>query len=64
MSPREQQVAQLILRGFAGKAIARQLNISPETVKIHRRHLYRKLGVASQAELFGRFLKSRGFAPL
>ena len=64
LSPREQQVAQLILRGFAGKAIARQLNISPETVKIHRRHLYRKLGVASQAELFGRFLKSRGFAPL
>lgn len=64
LSPREQQVAQLILRGFAGKAIARQLSISPETVKIHRRHLYRKLGVASQAELFGRFLKSRGFAAL
>lgn len=62
LSPREQQVAQLILRGFAGKAIARQLGISPETVKIHRRHLYRKLGVASQAELFGRFLESRGFA--
>lgn len=60
LSPREQQVAQLILRGFAGKAIARQLGISPETVKIHRRHLYRKLGVASQAELFSRFLHSRG----
>lgn len=64
LSPREQQVVHLILRGFAGKAIARQLNISPETVKIHRRHLYRKLGVASQAELFGRFLRSRGFEPL
>lgn len=62
LSPREQQVGQLILRGFAGKAIARQLGISPETVKIHRRHLYRKLGVASQAELFSRFLHSRGFS--
>lgn len=63
LSPREQQVAHLILRGFAGKAIARQLGISPETVKIHRRHLYRKLMVGSQAELFGRFMHSRGFDP-
>ncbi|WDH19937.1 helix-turn-helix transcriptional regulator [Pseudomonas chlororaphis] len=60
LSEREMEIARLILRGYSTKAIARLLTISPETVKVHRRHLYRKLDISSQPELFALFLQSLG----
>jgi DNA-binding CsgD family transcriptional regulator len=45
------------LRGNSSKAIAKRLSISQETVKVHRRNLYAKLGVSSQSELFSLFLQ-------
>jgi DNA-binding CsgD family transcriptional regulator len=57
LSERESETARLILQGFSSKAIAQRLSISPETVKVHRRNLYHKLGVASHAELFALFLQ-------
>lgn len=57
LSERESDTARLILQGFSSKAIAKQLGISPETVKVHRRNLYHKLGVATHAELFALFLQ-------
>jgi DNA-binding CsgD family transcriptional regulator len=36
--------------------IAEVLGISGATVKIHRRNIYAKLSIASQAELFAAFL--------
>lgn len=50
-------VARLTLCGLSSKAIAQQLAISPETVKVHRRNLYLKLGVASHAELFNCYIE-------
>ena len=41
-------------------SMARLLAISAETVKVHRRNLYAKLGIASQAELFSQFLARMG----
>lgn len=38
--------------------IAALLNIKETTVKVHRRHIYAKIGVASQTELFARFILS------
>ena len=35
-----------------------QLSISPGTVKIHRKNIYRKLKVSTQAELFAAFMGS------
>jgi DNA-binding CsgD family transcriptional regulator len=32
------------------------LSLSPNTVKVHRRQLYSKLNISSQAELFCLFL--------
>ncbi|MCA8966316.1 MAG: helix-turn-helix transcriptional regulator, partial [Planctomycetes bacterium] len=32
------------------------LGISPETARVHRRHIYAKLGVGSQGELFSRVM--------
>ncbi|MFC3532485.1 LuxR C-terminal-related transcriptional regulator [Vogesella facilis] len=56
LSEREAEIARLTLRGLSSKAIAQQLAISPETVKVHRRNMYAKLGVANHSELFNRFI--------
>lgn len=52
LSAREQGIMQLILRGHSSKSIARELSISLDTVKMHRKNAYTKLDVSSQAELF------------
>lgn len=52
LSPREREVIQLVTRGYSSIAIGSILEISVETVKTHRKRAYRKLGIASQAELF------------
>lgn len=58
LSPRECQVAELILKGHSGHSIGDHLGISITTVKSHRQNLYSKLGIATQFELFSLFLKS------
>lgn len=60
LSDRELEIARLILRGFSSKAMGERLGISPDTVKVHRRHVYAKLDIASQPELFSLFLQSLG----
>jgi len=60
LTPREHEVAACILRGHSSKSLAREIDISPETVKIHRRNIYRKLGISSQSELFLKFLNTLG----
>lgn len=59
LTVREVDTARLILQGFSSKAIAQQMDISPETVKVHRRNLYHKLNVTGHAELFALVLKPR-----
>ncbi|MBU6418265.1 MAG: helix-turn-helix transcriptional regulator [Proteobacteria bacterium] len=56
LTDREIQIALLLLAGHSSKAVAARLNISPETVKVHRRNLYEKLGVSCQAEVFALFI--------
>lgn len=56
LTSREVEIVQLILRGHSSKSIAHKVNISIETVKSHRRHIYSKLCIASQSELFSLFL--------
>lgn len=52
LTARELDVIQLVLSGRSNKEVAAKLDISVETVKVHRRHVYAKLNVKSQAELF------------
>jgi DNA-binding CsgD family transcriptional regulator len=56
LTVRERENAHLILRGHSVKSTARVLNISPETVRMHRKNLYTKLEISSQAELFALFI--------
>jgi DNA-binding CsgD family transcriptional regulator len=58
LTEREREIASLILKGHSSKSIARIISISPGTVKIHRKNMYRKLQISSQSELFSLFLSA------
>jgi DNA-binding CsgD family transcriptional regulator len=63
LSEREAEVARLILQGHSSKVIARMLGNSPETVKVFRKRIHTKLGLATSAELFTLFLAALCAAP-
>ena len=52
LTPRQAEVAMMILRGHSSVSIGLNLGISHETVKVFRRQLYAKCHISSQAELF------------
>lgn len=54
ISPREQEVLDLLAEGCPNKVIARRLAISPNTVKTHVSSLFEKLGVASRTQAIAR----------
>lgn len=56
LSPRQAEVALLILRGHSTVSIGLRLGLSPQTVKVFRKQLYRRCGISSQAELFALML--------
>lgn len=53
LTPREADVLELLRQGRANAEIALALHISVETVRTHRRNIYRKLGVRTRRELAG-----------
>ena len=58
VSEREQEVLELLLRGYGADTSAERLNISLETVRRHRKSIYKKLDVNSQADLFALFINT------
>ncbi len=56
LSPREQEVLELLAQGCSNKEIADKLSISIETVTWHLRHIYTKLHVRSRTQAALRFL--------
>jgi DNA-binding CsgD family transcriptional regulator len=60
LSPRERELAHMLLRGHSTASVGLRLGISTTTVKTHRKNLYSKLGIATQAEFFSLFLHSHG----
>ena len=63
LSPREAEIARLIMKGFSTKELARIFGNSPETIKVHRRRLYTKLQIESQGELLGLFIEALASTP-
>jgi DNA-binding NarL/FixJ family response regulator len=57
LTPREVEVLAAISRGLSNKAAARQLGISPHTVKFHLEALFRKLDAKSRAEAVAKGLR-------
>ena len=60
LTDRERQISQLLLRGHSSKSVARELDIAPGTVMVHKRNLFSKLGISSQYELFSLFIDDLG----
>ncbi len=58
LTRREYEVVHEILRGHSAASVALKLNVSVETVRVHRRNIYAKLGITSLAELFSLALKA------
>ena len=58
LSPRERQVAELVVAGKANKVIARELDLSQRTVETHRANLMKKLKLSTTAELIRLSLQS------
>ena len=58
VSTREREILELMLRGYSADISAERLDISLETVRRHRKSIYKKIDVNSQADLFTLFINS------
>ncbi|MDZ4135631.1 MAG: helix-turn-helix transcriptional regulator, partial [Paracoccaceae bacterium] len=56
LSPRQAEVALLILRGHSTVSIGLRLGVAAQTIKVFRKQLYAKCAISSQAELFAMML--------
>jgi ATP/maltotriose-dependent transcriptional regulator MalT len=56
LSPRERHIVTLMSHGLSNKRIARQLDIAPETVKSHAKHILLKLAAQTRVEAVSRAL--------
>ena len=54
LTARERDVLAMISQGLSNKRVARALEISPETVKSHVKHIFFKLAVGTRAEAVSR----------
>jgi len=62
LSPRQQEILQLLTSGLTNEEIAKECFISVDTVKTHCRSIYRRIGVKNPRE-FRRKIRSRHLKP-
>ena len=56
LTPREREIAALLIEGLTSKRIGQRLTISPRTVDVYRARLMRKYGAATTPELVNKLL--------
>jgi DNA-binding CsgD family transcriptional regulator len=59
LSPREQQVLELLIQGLSSKEIAERMRISPNTVKAFLRLIMVKMSVSTRSEIVAKVLKGQ-----
>ncbi len=57
LTPREREIAALLIDGLTSKLIGKRLGISPRTVDVYRARLMKKHGAATTPELVHRLLR-------
>ncbi len=62
LTPRELQVAKLVIDGLTNAQIGQHLSLSPKTVDKHRENLMRKLAISSAAQLVSKAHEMKLFA--
>lgn len=56
LTPREREIAALLVEGLTSKGIGKRLDVSPRTVDVYRARLMRKLGASTTTELVHKLL--------
>jgi len=56
LTPREREIAALLIEGLTSKRIGQRLTISPRTVDVYRARLMRKYGASTTPELVNKLL--------
>ena len=56
LSPRQLEILRELIDGCIEKEIAVKLGIAPDTVHVHMKELYNRVGVRSRNELLGRLI--------
>ncbi|WP_370261278.1 response regulator transcription factor [Limnobacter sp.] len=59
---KQAMVMDLVIQGLSGKQIARQLNLSPETVRAHLRQAYERLRANSRSQAVANYLMAKRMA--
>ena len=63
LTNREAAIVEMVLQGHSSESIGLKLAISTGTVKVHRRNVYRKLGITSQTQLLSIYLNNISYPP-
>ena len=58
LTPREREVVYLMLQGHSRNSASAVMEVSPSTIKEHRKNIYLKLDVSSHGELFALFFEA------
>lgn len=64
LTQKQTQVMQLLVNGLSNKEIARQLSLSPETVKTHLREIFTRMNVRNRTQAVSLFKKTPSLASL
>jgi PAS domain S-box-containing protein len=59
LTPREREIAALLVEGKTSKIIARETDLSPRTVEMHRAKLMRKFSASTSSELVHKLMGVR-----
>jgi len=58
LTPKEMRICEMIRSGLTSKQIAKVLNISPQTVLVHRKNIRKKLSLSRSRSNLASFLKA------
>ena len=58
LTPREREIAALLIEGLTSKQIGKRLTISPRTVDVYRARLMKKYGAATTPDLVHKLLSA------